>query len=136
MSTHIKKSLSPDKNITLNLSLDNVIVNINQAIPFALIVNELLTNCYKHAFNNKKSGTINLSLKLKKDSILLEVADNGIGLQDGFTLENPDTLGVTLLKTLSSQLKGDLKFSSDKQGAKFLLSFKKIEQIKGASSNI
>ena len=136
LAAHIKDSIGTNKEVKINLSLEDIVVNINQAIPFGLIFNELLTNCFKHAFKNRAKGVIDISLKIEEKTIYFELADNGIGLPQEFTLENPDTLGLTLLKTLTSQLDGHFTDLPIKQGAKFLLSFKKMEQIKGSSSNL
>lgn len=132
---HIRNSIAPDKDIDVELDVMEINVNINQAIPFALIVNELLTNCYKHAFKGRENGKIRLSLQLIGDVIYLEIQDNGIGLPDNFTLNEPNSLGVNLLRTLSTQINGDLTFHTDEKGTCFKLQFKKLDRLQGASSN-
>lgn len=87
-------------------------LNIETAIPLGLVINELITNSFKHAFpesviNNKI--IIALS-KLSDDSYKLIYRDNGIGLKEDFQLETSDTLGMQLIIALIEQINGEVKF--------------------------
>jgi PAS domain S-box-containing protein len=95
-------------NIDTLIQTSDVHLNINQAIPCALVINELVSNAYKHAFKDRKSGTIEVSITAVDDgeiSILLR--DDGVGMPDGIELDSVDSLGLTLVKNLVvNQLKG------------------------------
>ena len=115
----------PDKEISLNYEMEPLRLDINQAIPFSLLVNECLVNAYKHAFKEQESGEISITLSKNGANVDVEIADNGIGLPAGFDMEKESSLGLTLIRTLVNQLKGTGEYKSDKEstGTKFLLRF-------------
>jgi len=115
----------PDKEISLNYEMEPLRLDINQAIPFSLLVNECLVNAYKHAFKEQESGEISITLSKNGTNVDVEIADNGTGLPDGFDMEKESSLGLTLIRTLVNQLKGTGEYKSDKEstGTKFLLRF-------------
>ncbi|MGB9175413.1 MAG: PAS domain S-box protein [Methanoregula sp.] len=86
---------------------------VDQAIPCALVVNEVLSNAYKHAFVGRKKGTINISAVQKNNRIRITVHDNGIGLPADFDISRTESLGLKLIRTLIQyQLKGSFTFKS------------------------
>lgn len=102
----------------------NVILNIDRAIPSGLIINELISNAFKHAFN-KSAGNRKkiIQLKLKGNrKISIEVSDNGIGLPEHIDYRKTETLGLQLVSTLVEQLGGEIKVERN-NGTKFLVSF-------------
>lgn len=112
----------PEQHIKIHYFLDDIRMNINQAIPFSLLMNECIVNSYKHAFNGVESGNISIDLKNSNDLIYIKIADDGHGLPESFDFENEQTLGITLIRTLVSQLKGKACFSSeDERGTQFNL---------------
>lgn len=115
----------PDKEILLKYEMEPLRLDINQAIPFSLLVNECLVNAYKHAFKEKDTGEISIALTKNGVNVDIEIADDGCGLPAGFDLEKESSLGLTLIRTLVNQLKGTGEYKSDKEstGTKFLLSF-------------
>jgi two-component sensor histidine kinase len=81
LSSHILDSYGGEGRISFDYDLDDMELDVDAAIPMGLIVNELLTNSFKHAFPAHGKGIINITCRrLEDDHILLEVADNGIGL--------------------------------------------------------
>jgi len=123
LSEMISKTYSSEENrITINLDVDDVKVDMISAVPVGLICNELLTNCFKHAFQDRKKGTITISLKDLGCYVEVSVSDTGAGLPEEFSLEKTQSLGVTLLQALTEQIKGELKAISDR-GSKFILTF-------------
>lgn len=85
-------------------------MNIDKAIPIGLILTEVLTNCYRHAFPDGREGEIEVKLSLQdgiKDHRLL-IRDNGTGLPFEFNPDNIQTMGLTIVHLLSGQLDGDL----------------------------
>lgn len=109
-------------NINLELKLGDYNLNLDQAIPCGLIINELVSNSIKYAFPKQKNGVISIELNKKNDKLFFEVSDNGIGLPDNFDVENTDTLGLQLVYTLISQLDGDIQVINN-NGTKYLFNF-------------
>lgn len=125
------------KNIEVRLDVESVSLNINQAHPCSLIINEVITNAFKHAFNkNGKKGKIIIQLYTQSKTVYLSIMDNGIGLPEDFEEEDQAEkyLGSTLLKTLVQQLYGTYSYSSDAEGTTFTLKFDK-EDVKGTANS-
>ena len=97
------------QNINIQFDMDKISLGIDTAIPCGLIVNELLTNAIKYAFPDKREGEITLSFKVKDDVYTLSIKDNGVGLPEDIDIEEPETFGLQLLKTLVEQLEGTMK---------------------------
>jgi PAS domain S-box-containing protein len=121
--------------IKLKWNLEPVELNINQAHPSTLIVYEVISNAYKHAFENSESGEIDIKLYERESSIFLSVSDNGKGLpMDYKTLgSRQSTTGYELINTLNKQLSGYYNYQTEKTGTSFLMRFDK-EDTKGISS--
>jgi two-component system, sensor histidine kinase PdtaS len=109
------------------VSLEPLNLNVSQAIPVGLIVNEAITNAFKYAFPSRQTGAINLRLKTSADGIvMLTIGDNGVGLREGFDITTSNTLGVSLMQGLAGQIKGKLKFINF-NGLLLDLTFKKLD---------
>ena len=99
---------SPQKDITLSTDLEPVLMDAKEAAYFGLLVNELVTNAYKHAFVGRTSGTLHIGLVRKDSGFQLSVSDNGQGLPEtGFTSKST-SIGIQLVKTLTKQLKATI----------------------------
>ena len=120
--------------ITFELNIESLQLNVNQAIPCGLIINEVVTNAYKHAFKEGEEGRIQISLSQVGDTIRLNVKDNGRGLRDNFSLSESSSLGFKLIETLTSQLNADINIRSQ-EGTQVSVKFQK-ENIKGAGSSL
>ena len=97
--------------IQLDLALALVRVEIEQAIPCGLLVNELVSNAFKHAFPHGRRGVLRVELEALADGPgwRLRVADNGVGLPPDFDLTNLTSLGLKLVSDLTHQLGGRLE---------------------------
>ena len=116
--------------------LEPIILNINQAIPLSLIVNEVVTNVLKHAFSEGETGAISVTLFNTDGLITLIIKDNGKGLPDDFDPTGREkSLGLELIESLANQLHADYSYSSLEQGAQFKLTFEK-EDTKGVGSSL
>lgn len=115
------------KEIEVTYDLGSVRLNINQAIPAALILNEVIVNSFKHAFEDRQSGKIEIKVFREGENIVLNVLDDGIGLPEDFNMEESQSLGTTLIHTLSTQLRGELDFGnrSDHPGTYVRLTFER-----------
>lgn len=112
--------------VDIKIDIQDVFLDINNAIPCGLIINELITNALKHAFPGKKRGLITIELRqMKNDFLEFIIADNGIGLSADFNIDNVESLGLRLVKLLSSQIDGILEITRN-DGTRFCLRFPKV----------
>lgn len=109
--------------VSISTCVNDVSLNINHAVPCGLILNELLTNCYKHAFKNKTDGQIDITFVNDNSHFKMKVKDNGIGLPQDYNKRL--SLGVSVIESLSEQLNGDYSFKTD-GGTVFELTFKTV----------
>jgi PAS domain S-box-containing protein len=114
-----------DNFIELKLKVEPVNLNLDQAIPCGLIVNELITNALKYAFKGKKTGEIFIGINENGKTISIRIEDNGVGLPKGFNYLKTETLGLQLVVTLVEQLDGKLEMKTEK-GTKYLITFDKL----------
>lgn len=112
-----------DCQVHFTTDLDPLTIHIDQAIPCGLIVNELISNALKYAFKGRKEGDLHLSLKRKNKTVVMRVADNGVGLPKGFNYEKTDSLGVQLVYTLTEQIDGTITVNTASTGTEFLITF-------------
>lgn len=96
--------------LTLEVHCESVVLPVDQAVPCGLILNELLTNAFKHAFRSPatEGARIEVSMAREGGELLLTVADNGVGLPDTIDPRETSTLGMSLLRMLAGQLRGTL----------------------------
>lgn len=99
------------KGIEVKVNIDDVVLGVSTAIPVALILNELVTNSYKHAFNDKQNGMIDVKLSEKDKEIKLTVKDSGGGF-DRSALKNT-TVGLHILDDLVNQIDATLNYRSE-----------------------
>lgn len=111
--------------VNTTLELGDYSLNIETAIPVGLIINELVSNALKHAFNNGEMGEIILSLDKEGDVYSLTIKDNGVGLPDDVDINNPVSLGLQLVNALVNQLEGNIEVVRD-GGTMFKISFKEL----------
>lgn len=117
-------SYSSEK-IKVEVNVQKVMLSLDNSIPTGLIVNELVTNAIKHAFPENRTGTININLKYEKDTVFLELKDNGAGFAEGVHFKDNHSLGLQLVNTLIEQLGGELHFKTQKdKGTRILITFK------------
>ena len=109
--------------VKLVTDYDEIYLTIDQAIPCGLIVNEIVSNAMKYAFEGK-DGDVYLSIKESQGKIHLRVADNGKGLPKDFKYEESDSLGMQLVYSLIDQLDASLELKAEK-GTDFLITFDK-----------
>jgi two-component sensor histidine kinase len=99
--------------ISCEINPEEIFLPVDQALPCALVVNEILSNAYKHAFKGRKQGKIKVSALQENGRIRIGVRDDGIGLPDNFDISCTNSLGLKLIRTLvQHQLKGSLTFTS------------------------
>jgi two-component sensor histidine kinase len=118
----------PDKKVLLKLDVPRVFLHIDDAIPCGLIINELLSNSFKYAFLKKKKGTIGISVKVKKENIILAIWDSGAGFPKKIDYKNTESLGLQLVISLTEQLGGKIKLESRAgEGTRFIIAFRRTQ---------
>jgi two-component sensor histidine kinase len=100
------------KKIRLELDVGEFYLDIDKAIPCGLIINELVSNAFKHAFPDCKSGKIQVHLDNKLDRYTMLVKDTGVGIPDDVELGNTETLGLQLVHDLVNQIGGSYEIQS------------------------
>jgi two-component sensor histidine kinase len=101
-----------NKEINIEEDLDTVTIELTKAVPIGLIINEIITNCIKHAFHNTSNPFIKLKMKIVYDRIHLSLSDNGPGFPDNSNL-NDASLGLSLIESLSDQIDAKVAFRTD-----------------------
>ena len=101
------------ESIKLVKEIDQINLDVDTVIPIGLILNELITNCLKYAFENTKDGTIKVILKEENNSLFLSVHDNGTGLPVGFEQGTKKSFGHKMITAFLQKLKGTMKMYTD-----------------------
>jgi len=101
----------PGNTVAVDLTAGGVSVPLDKAVPCGLLVNELVTNAYKHAFPGGAGGTIHVGMRVANGEALLSVWDGGPGEPALFDSEEGETLGIRLVRELTRQLKGQITAS-------------------------
>lgn len=116
---------------TIECDFDGCVTTVDVAIPCGLIVNELVSNATKYAFPGGRKGVIRLSLKRDPEGgVRLSVSDTGIGFPPGLDLQNPRTLGLQLVLTLTEQLGGTASFDRQDGGGRVTIAFTEDKLLK------
>jgi PAS domain S-box-containing protein len=127
--SEITSTFNSDVSLDKLFNLQSMHLNINQAIPCSLIVNEVVTNVLKHAFDERNKGILNTELSERNGTVILKIEDNGKGLPENFgQLQSGETLGLKLIDTLSEQLDAEYNYyPTENGGTKFTLHFEKAD---------
>jgi len=113
------------KGIVVTAKKCNVSLNIDQSVAIGMVISELVSNAFKHAFPLGKGGNISISLSgLEDDNVELIVKDNGKGLPREIDILNPPSLGLKLaVATITRELGGSIDVERD-GGARYIIRFK------------
>lgn len=123
MAVHIRRLLGSMGQIYTNsyrrvrprIECDHVFLSVTQAIPCALVLNELMSNVYKHAYPEDAKGECLITMKvIDGKRIHFRVRDNGVGIPEDLDIEGTETLGLKLIRNLiRKQLKGEVWFKNN-----------------------
>lgn len=114
-------------NITLDIDIPEVKLNIDTAIPLGLLINETVTNALKYGIIDENKGEI--CIKLRKgdaNEFLLNIGDDGIGFAETITYKNSKSLGLKLIHNLVRQLQGSIIRDFSKNGTHYVVKFKEV----------
>jgi two-component sensor histidine kinase len=107
-----------DERVKLKLSIEDVEIDVDTLVPLGLIINKLVTNTLKYAFPENKGGTLSINFGESNGKLRLEVNDDGTGFDP--RLVSKESFGQRMMASLTKQLKGEMKMSTD-QGTRMLL---------------
>ncbi|MEN6610231.1 MAG: PAS domain S-box protein [Methanoregulaceae archaeon] len=108
--------------------LEMISLDIHQAIPLGLILNELVSNAFKYAFPGNRKGEIGIYGSFSGDHITIAIQDSGVGFPERFDWKNASTLGLHLVITLVEQLRGTITYTPGRGGTTFEISIPVQEQ--------
>ena len=132
---YLKECLGNNKKIKFTLNTEEIELDVAQAVPLGLILNEAISNAIKYAFPENVTGAINISLrKTLGNTYKLIVSDDGIGLSTDFDPDESNSLGMNLMQGLSEQLDGSFNIKND-QGVCVEITFKKNQKFSSINSN-
>lgn len=123
LSRNLVMSYSLNGKVSLERDLHRAELVLDQAIPCGLILNELISNAFKHAFPGERAGVVRISLRLVGEQVTIAVSDDGVGLPEGFNTQLDGNLGLELVHTLVDQLDGKLEVKKSGAGVAYLLTF-------------
>lgn len=110
--------------IWFDLEVETIELDISQAVPLGLVLNEAITNAVKYAFPKGAHGTVRVRLYRKKGrDIVLKIIDDGVGFPAGFDPGTGNSLGMQLMRLFAAQLDGELNFA-EKEGVEITLRFR------------
>ncbi|HRZ90589.1 MAG TPA: sensor histidine kinase, partial [Spirochaetia bacterium] len=108
----MEDALSVHEGISLLPRVEDFQLPTKKLFPLGIIVNELVTNALKYAFEGREAGTVAIRLERIGPSATLEVRDDGKGLPEGFRIEDSRGFGITLVRMLAEQLGGTFSMES------------------------
>jgi two-component system, sensor histidine kinase PdtaS len=114
-------------NVKVQIEAEDVMLDIDTAIPCGLIVNELVTNSLKYAFPENQPGCVKLTCHpaSRNGNYDPDISDDGVGLPDGFDISQAPSLGYKLVTNLTNQLEGKLEFYCTDRGTTCRVSFER-----------
>ena len=114
---------APGRPVTLTVNVQAAFLGVDVAIPCALIIHELVSNALKHGFADGRDGEIRIDLRTEHGApSVLSVSDTGVGLPSAVDVDNPRSLGLQLVGTLTTQLTGTLNVDRV-NGTRFTIRF-------------
>ncbi|MGZ4846226.1 MAG: PAS domain S-box protein [Halobacteriota archaeon] len=126
LASELLRTYSVREGITITTDIDDIRLNVDTAIPCALIINELVSNAIKYAFPNGRSGEITIALARASGADVLTIADDGVGLPADMDTKKTESLGLQLVTGLVDQLDGSITLDRTK-GTTFIITFKSLD---------
>ena len=119
--------------VDFKIEVEDYRININQAIPLGLLLNELITNSFKYAFTGREKNAITILLWIEEEIVHVSYADNGIGFPESVDFNTPKNLGLNLIHAQLKQLDATYKVATED---KFELNFQFKSKEAGSHSHI
>ncbi|AUP77747.1 tetratricopeptide repeat-containing sensor histidine kinase [Flavivirga eckloniae] len=112
----------PKQNIKITTTIDDIDLSMDRLVPCGLIVNEIIANSIKYAFQDNSSGYISIKASKNENECVLTIQDTGVGFPEDFKVENSQSLGMQLIQGLTKQIKGTVDIISN-PGACYTIKF-------------
>ncbi|WP_044558512.1 sensor histidine kinase [Azospirillum sp. B4] len=109
--------------VAMALDAQPVETDLTASVPVTLVLNEVLSNAFKHAYPDGRTGTLSVSLWREGDDGVLTVADDGVGMPDAGTIPSRQSLGLLLIDAFTRQLRGRYSYEATQPGTRFTLRF-------------
>ena len=110
----IRNTIGSNQDVNVNTDIDSIELDIKQAVPFALLINEVVTNSFKHAFGSENENkTITVRITEEHWHVQAHLSDNGKGLLNDLDPEMSETLGMSLIDNFAQQLEAEWDMGSD-----------------------
>jgi len=107
---YMRECFDTDRKIHFALDVESIKLDVAQAVPLGLILNEAISNAIKYAFPENRKGKVSISFRFMQNEICeLRIVDDGVGLPEGFEIENSESLGMSLMTGLTEQLNGHIR---------------------------
>lgn len=137
MIGYIRDSLEADQRIHFHLDCDDIQLDVVEAVPLGLILNEAVSNALKYAFPNGRSGSIHIRFKaVSTECCVLTISDNGVGLPEGKDILETASLGMSLMEGLSDQLDGTFELTDNQPGVSVAVTFRCKEFISNEQTDL
>lgn len=133
--SYMRECFATDNKINFVLDTEKVYLDVAQAVPLGLIINEAINNAIKYAFPLDKKGDVTIELKnTGENNYQLIVADNGVGLPENFEDTERNSLGMNLMMGLSDQIDGTFDMTNE-NGLKIKITFTRNTEFEGTTEN-
>lgn len=133
--SYVRESFDTDKKINFILDTEKVYLDVAQAVPLGLIINEAINNAIKYAFPADQKGDVCVTLKnTGANNYMLLISDNGVGLPENFENTERNSLGMNLMMGLTDQIDGLFEMKNE-SGLKIKITFTKNAEFDGTSEN-
>jgi two-component sensor histidine kinase len=111
---YLRESFSLGQRIRFEIKIDPLELDVAQAVPLGLILNEAITNSIKYAFPEDRIGMIYIKLEATtQNHYVLTISDNGIGFDSNLSNKKPNSFGMSLIKGLTDDLEGNLTMENN-----------------------
>ncbi|NII26411.1 sensor histidine kinase [Pseudoflavitalea sp. X16] len=112
--SYARDSFDTGNRISFEQAIEPLDLDVSQAIPLGLIINEVIVNAIKYAFPDGRKGVVRIRFYQDgADHLVLQIADNGVGLPAGLNTKASTSLGLDLMKGLARQLNGSFGFENN-----------------------
>jgi two-component sensor histidine kinase len=126
LGAKLQSIMAPVQDIDITVKSRNVELSVDQAVPVGMILNELISNAIRHGFPQRARGQVAVVASQEGDTIRIMVADNGQGLPEQVSMDDPQTLGFKVVMNLVQQLKGVVELQRGK-GTRISIRFLKTD---------
>ena len=124
LAEQLKYNYDVHHKVKISYSLDELTISIEILDRLGLILNEIITNAIKYAFQGRDAGKIHIELRDSEEHIEIKISDDGVGIPKEVKIHDPATLGLSIVDMITQQLQGTLKLDR-KNGTTFILEIPK-----------